>query len=678
MLCAVRVAGAQETRSTFKAIDVFELEYASDPRISPDGKHVVYVRTSMNIMKDRRTTRLWVVNTDGSNHRPLTSGKGDETSPRWSPDGTRILYASSRDDATQLYVRWMDSGQTAQLTNLTQKARSLSWSPNGDWIAFSMLVEAPAETFAKMPRQPEGAEWAEPPRVVQKLIYRADGRGYVEDGYEHLFVLTAEGGTPRQVTHGPFHHAGTVSWSADGQTLFFAANRSNDWEYEPRNSDVYALSLSDGTLRQLTTRFGPDRNPVVSPDGSKVAYLGYDDRLRSYELTRLHIMNIDGTDARTIATTLERSVRQPQWSADGRRLYFLFDDAGNTKVGSARVSGGEVEVLAHDVGGTSLGRPYSSGSFSLARNGRFAFTLTSPGHPADVAWARSASSGVQRLTRLNDDLLAFRQLGTTEEIWYESSHDGRRIQGWIVHPPHFDPTRRYPLLLEIHGGPFANYGGRFSTEVQLYAAAGYVVLYTNPRGSTSYGEEFANLIHHRYPGDDYADLMSGVDAVIERGSIDPNNLFVTGGSGGGVLTSWIVGKTDRFRAAVVAKPVINWTSFVLTADHYNMFYKYWFPGFPWDHPEHYLERSPLSLVGNVTTPTMLLTGEADLRTPMSESEQYYQALKLRRVETALVRIPGASHGIASRPSNLIAKVTHILEWFDRHRLDGPNHTTTER
>jgi dipeptidyl aminopeptidase/acylaminoacyl peptidase len=214
--------------------------------------------------------------------------------------------------------------------------------------------------------------------------------------------------------------------------------------------------------------------------------------------------------------------------------------------------------------------------------------------------------------------------------------------------------------------------------VQLYAAAGYVVLYTNPRGSTSYGEEFANLIHHRYPGDDYADLMSGVDAVIERGFIDPGNLFVTGGSGGGVLTSWIVGKTDRFRAAVVAKPVINWTSFVLTADHYNMFYKYWFPGFPWDYPEHYLERSPLSLVGNVTTPTMLLTGEADLRTPMSESEQYYQALKLRRVETALVRIPGASHGIASRPSNLIAKVTYILEWFHRHRADGAQHSTTQR
>ena len=250
---------------------------------------------------------------------------------------------------------------------------------------------------------------------------------------------------------------------------------------------------------------------------------------------------------------------------------------------------------------------------------------------------------------------------------FASSHDGREVQGWLVTPPDFDAKKKYPLILEIHGGPFANYGERFSTEMQLYAAAGYVVLYVNPRGSTSYGEEFANLIHLNYPGQDYDDLMSGVDAVLARGFIDEKQLFVTGGSGGGVLTSWTVGKTDRFAAAVVAKPVINWYSFVLTADAYNFFYKYWFPGFPWEYPDHYLKRSPLSLVGNVTTPTMLLTGEADYRTPISETEQYYQALKLRKIDTALVRVPEASHGIAQRPSNLISKVAHILAWFEKYR-----------
>ncbi len=223
------------------------------------------------------------------------------------------------------------------------------------------------------------------------------------------------------------------------------------------------------------------------------------------------------------------------------------------------------------------------------------------------------------------------------------------------------------MILEIHGGPFASYGSVFSSEVQLYAAAGYVVLYTNPRGSSGYGEEFGNLIHHDYPNHDYEDLMSGVDALIARGYIDSENLFVTGGSGGGVLTAWIVGKTDRFRAAVVAKPVINWYSFVLYADNPAFFYRYWFPTKPWEDPEHYMKRSPLSYVGNVTTPTMLLTGEEDYRTPIAESEQFYAALKLEGVETAMVRIPGASHGIANRPSNLIAKIASVLMWFEKYR-----------
>jgi len=241
----------------------------------------------------------------------------------------------------------------------------------------------------------------------------------------------------------------------------------------------------------------------------------------------------------------------------------------------------------------------------------------------------------------------------------------------VITPPGFDPARKYPLVLEIHGGPFAAYGPTFAAEQQLYAAAGYVVLYVNPRGSTGYGREFGNAIHHAYPGHDYDDLVSAVDAMLARGYVDPSRLFVTGGSGGGVLTAWIVGKTDRFRAAVVQKPVINWTSFVLTADRYNFFWKYWFGGYPWDQPEEYARRSPLSLVGNVTTPTMVLTGEEDYRTPMSESEQYYQALRLRKVPTALVRVPGAGHGLDNRPSQLATKVAHVLAWFERHDRAAP-------
>jgi acylaminoacyl-peptidase len=371
-------------------------------------------------------------------------------------------------------------------------------------------------------------------------------------------------------------------------------------------------------------------------------------------------------------TDLDRDVGGLNWSADGRGLFFQFDDEGVTKIGFVTLDG-DVETLTADVGGLSLGRPYSGGSYTVSRDGDFAFTRTSPAHPADVAIGRRGGDA-RRITTLNEDLMGHKTLAEIEEIWWESSYDGRRVQGWIAKPPDFDPTREYPLMLEIHGGPFSNYGPRFAAEIQLFAAAGYVVLYTNPRGSTSYGEEFGNLIHHAYPGHDYDDLMSGVDAVIDRGYIDESNLMVTGGSGGGVLTAWIVGQTDRFKAAVVVKPVINWISFSLTSDGYSSYYQYWLPGPVWEEGnlEHYWSRSPLSLVQNVTTPTMLMTGEDDMRTPMAETEQYYQALKLLGVPTQMVRIQNSGHGIAgSSPSNLIAKVANILEWLERYRKSDP-------
>ncbi|MCP3956341.1 MAG: S9 family peptidase [bacterium] len=650
----------------FGLMDVFELEWASDPRISPDGERVVYVRNFMDVMSDRRRSNLWIIDSGGGGHRPLTTGLANDASPRWSPDGERLLYTSRADGSTQLYVRWMDSGQTARLTQLTSSPGGLAWSPDGKHIAFSMLARKKPEKFVKLPKKPEGATWAEDAVTIDKVIYRRDGAGFVKDGYRQIFVLSADGGTPRQVTSGAYHHGNRPVWTPDGDALIFSANRHDDWEYDPRNSELYELTLADGSIRALTDRQGPDAAPALSPDGSRVAYLGYDDRYQGYQILRLYVMDRKGGKPKQLAAGLDRSIVAPVWNGAGEGVFFQYTDSGNTKIGYASLDG-ETEQLAADLGGTSLGRPYASGSFTVAPDGRFAFTHSRPDHPADVAVGRKGEDGTRRLTRLNDDLFSHKEIGPVTEMWVESSHDGRRIQSWVVKPPGFDPAKKYPLILEIHGGPFANYGDRFAAEVQLYAASGYVVLYVNPRGSSGYGEEFGNLIHHAYPGYDYDDLMSSVDALLAKGFVDEDNLFVTGGSGGGVLTAWIVGKTDRFAAAVSAKPVINWYSFALTADMYNMFYKYWFPGFPWDHPEQYLERSPLHHVGNVKTPTMLLTGEEDYRTPMAESEQFYQALKLRKVDSMLVRIPGASHGIARRPSNLMSKVAHILAWFEKYR-----------
>ncbi len=657
--------------NTFTYLDVFELEVAADPQISPDGSQIVYVRRGSDVMTDRARTSLWIVNYDGSGHRPLTDGTGSVSQPRWSPDGDRLLYVSSEDGSAQLWVRWMDTGQSAELTNLTESPGGLSWSPDGEWIAMTKFVPESVPAFAKMPPRPEGAQWADPPKVISKLRYRADGAGYLEDGTTQIFVLPAQGGTPRQVTSGPYNHGGTPSWTPDSRSLVFSANRHVGGEYDPINSEVYEAIVATGEIRQLTDRVGPDGSPVVSPDGASIAYTGFDDRLQGYQVTRLSVMDRDGSGSRVV-TDLDRDIGSLRWAADGRGLYFQYDDEGTTKVAHVSLDG-TVTDLASDVGGVGLGRPYGGGSYSVANDGRFAFTHTAPDHPSDVA-VGGRGQEARRITGLNDDLLGHKKLGEVQELWWESSHDGRRVQGWVVTPPDFDPSAEYPLILEIHGGPFANYGPRFSPELQLYAAMGYVVLYTNPRGSTSYGEEFGNLIHHAYPGNDYDDLMSGVDAVIDMGFVDIDNLFVTGGSGGGVLSAWIVGKTDRFRAAVVAKPVINWTSFSLTSDGYPMYYKYWLPGPPWegDNHEHYWARSPLSLVGNVTTPTMLLTGELDLRTPMAETEQFYQALKLRKVPTQMVRIQGAYHGITARPSNLIAKIANVVEWFERYRLKDPS------
>ena len=659
-------AGQYATDSTFFELsDVFDLEYAADPQIAPDGERVVYARSFMDKMKDRRASRLWVVGSDGTGHRPITEPDVRASQPRWSPSGDRIAYvAATEGDGAEVYVRWMDTGQTARLTQLDASPSGLAWSPDGEHLAFSMFVEAPAEPFAKMPSPPDGADWAESPDVVTQTYYRADGGGYTEKGHSQLFVLDADGGTPRQLTDDPYDHGGAPVWTPDGETLLLSANRHDDHRLDPLNSEVYAVDVESGDVTALTDRQGPDGSVAISPDGETIAYTGFDDREQGYQVTKLYAMNRDGSNRRLLTEGFDRDVQNPTFGPNGEAIFFQYDDEGSTKIGRITLDG-DRSVVAEGVGGTSIGRPYTSGSFSLSETGRVAFTHATTQRPADVAVAAPGAEA-QVLTSLNDDLFGQTPLGEVEAFTYTSSHDGRTIEGWIVKPPNFDPSKDYPLILEIHGGPFAAYGPVFSTEVQLYAAAGYVVLYTNPRGSTSYGQDFGNAIHHAYPSHDYDDLMSGVDAVVERGYVDEDRLYVTGGSGGGVLTAWIVGHTDRFRAAVSAKPVINWVSWALTADMYPYGVKYWFPGLPWNHMDHYMERSPISYVDEITTPTMLLTGTEDYRTPMSESEQFYQALKLQQVETALVRIPGASHGIAARPSQLAAKAAHVLEWFERH------------
>ena len=663
-VAAPAAAGDQPSR-LFAGADLFGLELADSPQISPDGTRVAYVRKSGDVMADKMRAAIWLIDVKTGEQVPL-GASGSQVSPVWSPDGKRLAYVGAEEGgAPQLYVRWVESGASARITGLPDSPSSLAWSPDGRQIAYVMRVPGEATKLGAAPPKPEGAKWAEPLEVIDRVTYRADGGGYLQPGFDQAFVVSADGGAPRQLTFGKFDVSGPLSFTPDRRTLVLASNRRADWEREPNDGEVFALDLASGALTQLTKRYGPDHGAVVSPDGSRIAFLGYDDTRLSYQPDALYVMDRSGANVRALTAGLDRSIEDVQWAADGRSVYVSYDDAAVRKV--ARVDlAGKLTMVAEGLAGGGLDRPYTGGSFSVSKGGQVAYTGDASGgaRPADVF------VGKRQVTRLNETLLAGKTMGRVQPLDVTAS-DGRKIGAWLVLPPTYQAGTRVPLVLEIHGGPHSAYAQVFSSDDQLYAAHGYAVLYANPRGSTSYGSEFANLIDKNYPSDDYGDLMSAVDAAIAKGVADPDNLFVTGGSGGGVLTSWIVGKTDRFKAAATQKPVINWISEALTMDAAGFTSRYWFKKQPWEDPMAYWNRSPLSLVGNVKTPTMVVVGSEDYRTPVSESEQYYAALQIRGVPTALVKVPGASHGgFTARPSQSAAKASAILAWFDKYRTDA--------
>jgi len=660
VICLTSTILVAQGKKIFTSMDVFSMEWVDDPQISPDGKTIVYIRRGMDIMTDRRKSRLWIINSDGTEHSKLTSHDTNESNPRWSPDGSRIAFTSKTDHGFEIFMYWIKTAKIAKLTDLEASPRGISWSPDGKQIAFSMFEEGHELKLVKPHDRPKGARWASNPKVITRLKHEADGTGYLKPGFSHLYIISAEGGTPKKITDGDFHHRSTPAWENDN-SLIFSSNRNENWEHEFRNSELYRVDIHSRKIEAITNRNGPDNNPVTSQNGD-IAYLGFDDKVQTYQLTHLYLLKKGEFTPSKISINLDRSIYSPVWDKEGNGLYFKYDDHGNTKIAYTTLNGG-FKKLADNLGGTVMARPYGGGSFSISNDGMIAFTHTTTEHPAELAIMEQDGT-IRLVMSLNDDVLSNIELARIEEIWYPSSIDGRQIQGWIAKPPGFDPYQKYPLLVENHGGPISNYGDRFSPEIQLLASGGYVVFYPNPRGSTSYGEEFGNLLYHDYPGDDYYDVMDGVDAVIQKGYVDEQSLFVTGGSAGGIMTAWMIGNNNRFKAAAVIKPVMNWISKTLVADNYYGYAHYRYPGQPWENPETYWYYSPISLVENIETPTLVMVGTSDLRTPLSEAKQLYHALKLRKIETALVEIPGAFHLIANRPSQLITKIEHILAWFE--------------
>jgi len=649
---------------TLQISDYLEFEQVADPQMSPDGTQIVYTRRWVDKQRDAWKSSLWIVNSDGSQNRFLIDG----SNARWSPDGSRLLFlAPDSDGKTQIYVRWMRTtdNTVSQVTRSALTPQSPVWSPNGDYLAYTAVVPDKSANKLDVPPQPEGASWTKPPRIVDRLHYRQDRLGQTEPGFSHLFVVTADSGSARQVTSGNWNvgarfdglFAGAdLEWTPDSKYIIFDGWNSEDGDLVYRRSHLYALELESGTIKQLTQTVGFWTEPEISRDGKLVAYLGYPATEKTYEMPRLHVAKIDGSGARQISKDFDRPASQLRWDFDNRGIFFSAEDEGYVNVFHMTLDG----VVRRVTSGKQI-----MGLDSSDARTRQAVGIRSDGtEPGDVyRFALAGQEIYTRITAVNQDLLDGKTLGKQKDLWFTAS-DGNRAHGWLITPPDFDPTKRYPLIMEIHGGPFSMYRGNFNFMYQLFAAKGFVVLFTNPRGSTGYGEIFSQGIDRAYPSVDYLDLIAAIDASIAEGYVDASRLYVGGCSGGGVLSSWMIGQSNRFAGAAVRCPVSNWLSMAGTTDIPGFTHSFFNEPF-WQNPTEWLRHSPLMLVGQVTTPTIVMTGEQDLRTPMGQSEEYYAALKMRNVPSKLIRFNEEYHGTSTKPSNAMYTVLHMLDWYGR-------------
>jgi dipeptidyl aminopeptidase/acylaminoacyl peptidase len=666
---------AQEIKSTtlLTTDHYLDWERVSDAQISPDGTRIVYTRQAVNKQEDKWESALWILNADGSQHRFLVKGQN----ARWSTDGKRLMYlAEGEPKGSQLFVRWVDAdGPATQITHVAEAPRNAKWSPDGKWIAFAAFVPEQEKWTISMPAEPKGAKWTPSPRVVSTLHYRQDQVGFLEDGNTHLFVVPADGGTARQLTSGKWSvgagelRAGaSIDWTPDGKSILFDGNRSPDSDTQYQTSVIYVADVASGAIRELVNKPGAWGKPIVSPDGRTVAFTGYGGSGHTHTVSDLYVVPISGgsADMRKISGDYDRDPINMRWAPDSTGLYFDADDSGARNVQFASIVGGVKPV--------TTGRRMLSFD-SVSKDLVAAGISADLNHPQDVVKFSLKQPGqVTQLTDVNSDVLQGIQLAKVDEVTYPSSGNAK-VMGWIYKPPSFDASKKYPLILEIHGGPFGNYNVGFNYMFQNFAANGFVVLVTNPRGSTGYGSEFINGIDHNYPGPDFDDLMAGVDTVVGRGYVDTSRMYVSGCSGGGVLSSWVIGHTDRFAAAAVRCPVTDWLSMAGHTDIPLFTYSFFKKPF-WEDPSDWLSHSSLMSVGKVTTPTLLMTGVLDRRTPMPQTEEYYAALKVRGVPVKLLEFADEFHGTGSKPSNYIRTQLYMMSWFNKYSRQAGGRITT--
>jgi dipeptidyl aminopeptidase/acylaminoacyl peptidase len=690
--------------------DLFKFVWIADPQISPDGKQVVFVRVTVNEKKEGYDTALWIVPADGSEPaRPFTSGPRDG-SPRWSPDGARIVFSRTAEkkdgegQPPQLYLISTQGGEAVALTDLPQGAGSPAWSPDGKTLAFAS--PANEEDLKKWKEERQGKdekdsrdgkdgkkedqekkaeeERESDVRVITRAIYRFNGPGYLDlTRPSHLWTIEvpaagAKAPEPRQITSGELDEDGPV-WSPDGSLIYFLADRVKESYYEAPDTDLYAVPAKGGEIRRIVSIDGPIGDFALSPDGRQVAFAGYRNPRpeRSHNQTDLFVAAaMADAEARNLTTTLDDDVieglsadqhpprggrpRPIVWSRDGRSLLVVTGERGRVNIKRFDAATGAVEPLTR-------GDQEIVSYTATADGSRLAVVVSTPTVITDLFALDTATGKMTPLAQPNQELFSQLELTPPEEITYKS-FDGKEIPAFVQKPPGFDAKKKYPLILNIHGGPHSAYGYAFFHEMQWMAAKGYVVLYPNPRGSSTYGQEFGNVIQYEFPGDDAKDLLAGVDEMVRRGVADPERLGVTGGSGGGILTNWIVTQTDRFAAAAAQRSIADWASFWYTAD-FTLFQPNWFRGAPWEDPQDFARRSPITHVSKITTPLMLIEGETDYRTPPTAGgEMMFRALKYLKKPVVMVRFPGESHDLSrsGQPWHRVERLQHIVAWFDKY------------
>jgi dipeptidyl aminopeptidase/acylaminoacyl peptidase len=684
---------ADDPRRPIAEVDLFRFTWASDPQVSLDGSKIAFVRVTVDRDKDDYETSIWAVPSQGGDPRRLTNGPRDAW-PRWSPDGSRLLFlrrpeGDGKSKPNQIYVLPLDGGEPRPITDLPEGASSPSWSPDGKSIAFlSGTTPEDLARLAKARARTGPPERESDVRVITRADYRQDNAGYRDFKHpSHLWLVAAPGSlddkpSPKRLTSGPFEES-EPTWSPDGKKLYFVSTRDPEPYYRLDRGALYAVSVEGGSIEPVAAIKGAISSPSPSPDGRKIAFRGtLAEPIRSYTPTDLFVVDLASKSPPKNLTSdfdydvgggLSGDQHPPRGSAPTRPTWAKDSSTLVDKV--ARKGRANLEAFDANTGKNS---PVTTGdqdviAFAASPDGsKLAILRSSPTTIDDLYFVDCDGGTPRRLTDLNGKLFAGLDLPEPEEIHYPS-FDGLEIVAWVQKPPGFDPSKKYPLILDVHGGPHAAYGYTFSHEFQWMAAKGYVVLYPNPRGSSSYGLEFGNIIQHKYPGDDHKDLMAGVDDLIRRGYIDPKRLGITGGSGGGLLTNWAITRTNRFAAAVAQRSIADWSSFWYTAD-FTLFHPSWFKDAPFRDPSDYDARSPLTYIDKITTPLMLIEGESDLRTPPAAGgEAMFRALKALKKPTVMVRFPGESHELSrsGKPWHRVERLQHIVNWFDKYLMGKP-------